>query len=78
MKIFKRNFCARSDDKTLKRLVSVVSGMMCRRVRADKLLGKKLIDLPKVNENTIYVQLSPTERNVYDLVRGGFVHAINK
>ena len=78
MKIFKRNFCDRSDNKTLKRLVSVVSGMMCRRVRADELLGKKLVDLPKINEQTVYVQLTATERDVYDFVKSGFVNAINK
>ena len=78
MRIFKQNFCDRKDDTTLKRLVSVVSGMMCRRVRKDELMGKKLVDLPKINESTIYVEFSVTERSVYRYVKNSFSIAINE
>ena len=78
MKVFRQNFCDRKDDTTLKRLVSVVHGMMIRRVREDMLLGRKLVDLPRVVEETIEVTFTPTERVIYDIINKGFANAINE
>lgn len=41
---------------------------MLRRTKRDTFLGRDIIDLPKTSVHTFYVEFSPLERKIYDLI----------
>ena len=77
MAVFRQNFCLKDSDVCNKRLVSMISGIMIRRSHDMKLLGHKLVELPKNTQNTVSLKFNQVEQHIYDIVKMRCIRAIN-
>lgn len=77
MAIFKHNFCLKDNKVCMKRLVSIVHGLMIRRSHTDMLMGAPLMKLPKNTQVTINLKFTDLEQSLYNMIRLRCVRAIN-
>ncbi|KAJ9628043.1 hypothetical protein H2203_003265 [Taxawa tesnikishii (nom. ined.)] len=76
-KIFKENFCSKDDPRAMEKLHVFLQKFMIRRTHLDKLFNARLLDLPKPQQLTIYLEFNDVERNIYEIVRKRFIARIN-
>ena len=75
---FYDNYCREGNDDCNSRLHCLLDQIMCRRTLKDSILGRKIVDLPKHNQQTINVTFSPVESAIYYLLFKKFVGILNK
>ena len=75
--IFRQNYCLKDSEVCNKRLVSIISGIMIRRMGDDRLLGHRLLVLPKNHQTTIPIHFNKVERYIYKNIRLRCIRAIN-
>ncbi|KAF2816286.1 uncharacterized protein BDZ99DRAFT_433386 [Mytilinidion resinicola] len=76
-KIFKANYCNKSDPDTTQRLLVRLNAFMIRRTHKDIMFGAPILKLPKATPITHWCEFNDVERSVYDIVRKRFIARIN-
>lgn len=76
-RIFKENFCDKTDPESTEKLNVFLRKLMVRRTHLDRLFGTKLLDLPKPSQTTMYLEFSEIERQIYEIVKNRMISRIN-
>ena len=77
-KIFKENFCSPDDPDGSEKLKVFLRSTMIRRTHENRLFNARLLDLPKPEEHTVWIEFTEIERQVYEIVKRRFIQRINK
>lgn len=75
--IFKQNFCKKGSDVCNQRLHSILDQIMIRRAHADQLMGRPIVSLPDMQQETIYLDFNKVESTVYTIIEMRYRHIIN-
>ncbi|KAK5083779.1 hypothetical protein LTR05_006284 [Lithohypha guttulata] len=73
---FKHNY-AKRNDCTMQRLDAILRKVMTRRTLGDRLFGRPLTKLPRLDYETRSIPFNEVEHGIYTIVRQRFINRIN-
>ncbi|OCK77547.1 hypothetical protein K432DRAFT_358416 [Lepidopterella palustris CBS 459.81] len=76
-RIFKLNYCSKTDPDKATRLLARLNQFMIRRTHNDIMFGAPILSLPKNKAVTLWCEFNDVERSVYEIVRRRFIQRIN-
>ena len=75
---FKDTFCTPGDDEGADKLAVVMRQIMIRRTHGDTMFGARLLNLPKPTDHVVYLEFSPIERTIYNIVKARYMTEVRK
>lgn len=73
---FQKNFSGRSENK-YQRLDAILRAIMVRRTGSNTMFGRPILSLPALSHETVLIELHPTERAIYNIVKVRFKQKLN-